>query len=582
MHLTRSIRSIAVVGTFSLLAMACSRDRSTASGRADPQWAPQKLTAVNGVPAAAIEASIQQRLKEGKPSRTDEDQWGHVKRLYKLYGGNALWLTSDGLHTERAKAVTNALLNAHTDGLPVDGYPIAEIANAIAALRVKQPSADQLAEADVLLSTAYVSLGEDLLTGALNPRNVLQTWFIDPEEENVDSALVRGLRITALDKSLATMRPQDDDYRALQKDLDAYRKIVVAGGWPSVPAGRATKPGENDNPARLAVLRKRLSVEGIVAQQPGSPAADSTAADAAVSSAKPTAPARANATGATYDRQLAGAVAQFQSRHGINVDSTLGPETINSLNLTATYRLGQIAANLERLRWLPRSLGSRYVLVNVPAFKLEAYDGGKKVMEMKVIVGAELEDRATPTFSDSMEYVVFRPYWLVTPDIQAKEIMPKATPAFMAANNYEFYTSQGKTRVRQRPGEKNSLGLVKFMFPNDFNIYLHDTPAKALFEKTDRAASHGCIRLELPDKMAEFVLGWPNDRVRQAMNATADNRTVSLPKKIPVYIVYFTTYARDGQLYFADDLYGRDDELEAEVGDSAKVKPATPPGSKGN
>jgi murein L,D-transpeptidase YcbB/YkuD len=171
---------------------------------------------------------------------------------------------------------------------------------------------------------------------------------------------------------------------------------------------------------------------------------------------------------------------------------------------------------------------------------------------------------------------VFRPYWNVTDNIAAKEIFPAINrdPGYLDRGNYEIYSDHGKRRVRQKPGGANALGLVKFMFPNDFNIYLHDTPSKALFDQADRAASHGCIRLERPDEMAEWVLGWDKAKVRAAMDG-ADNRTVNLPKKIPVYIVYFTTYARDGQLYFADDLYGRDDVLGEQVGDSAQATPST-------
>jgi murein L,D-transpeptidase YcbB/YkuD len=228
---------------------------------------------------------------------------------------------------------------------------------------------------------------------------------------------------------------------------------------------------------------------------------------------------------------------------------------------------------MERMRWLPRSLGARYIYVNVPAFRLEAYDSGQKKLEMKVVVGAEYQGRATPVFSDSMEFVVFRPYWNVTPDIAAKEFFPKYGTALPAG--YETYNEKGALRIRQVPGDKNSLGLVKFMFPNDFNIYLHDTPAKELFNRADRAASHGCIRLEKPDQLAEWVLGWDNARVQQAMHGT-NNRTVNLPKKIPVYIVYFTAYARDGQLYFGDDLYNRDDQLQEKMtGDSARATRAT-------
>jgi murein L,D-transpeptidase YcbB/YkuD len=192
---------------------------------------------------------------------------------------------------------------------------------------------------------------------------------------------------------------------------------------------------------------------------------------------------------------------------------------------------------------------------------------------MKVVVGSEYKGRSTPTFSDSMETVVFRPYWNITPDIQSKEILPKLAndPGYLDRENMEFYRDGGVRRIRQRPGGKNALGLVKFLFPNDFNIYLHDTPAKSLFTKTDRAASHGCIRLEKPAALASWVLGMDAAQVEEQMNNGPDNRSVRIPHKIPVYIVYFTAYYRDGELYFGDDIYGRDDALEKQVVEAARA-----------
>jgi len=176
-------------------------------------------------------------------------------------------------------------------------------------------------------------------------------------------------------------------------------------------------------------------------------------------------------------------------------------------------------------------------------------------------------------FSDSMETVVFRPYWNVTPDIQAKEIEPKlaSDPGYLAENDMEYWNEGGKRRIRQRPGPKNSLGFVKFMFPNDFNIYLHDTPNHELFDKDVRAFSHGCIRVEKPNELAQWVLGWDAGRVDQAMAEGKDNQSVKLPKKIPVYIAYGTAYLRDGQLYFGNDLYHRDDQLVKAIAEGAVV-----------
>jgi len=543
--------SAALLSTLTLL-VSCSRGESARAGRNEnPQtWAPEKLTSVQGVPATEIESLIQKKLDGAKLDRIDDDQWGHTRRLYQLYGRNPLWLTRNGLHETRTKALTDAILAANVDGMRLDDYPIGALAQAIGALKqTKTPTAEQLATADVILTASYTSLGEDLLTGQVDPRTVAQAWHVNPEEENVDSALVRNLRYERLDRALATMRPTDDSYAGLSKQLQNYRIIVAKGGWQNVPDTRNVKPGAAADPAVLAAVRNRLAIEGII------PASGANKASIIPS------PQSANASSAsTYDHDLAAAVALFQARHGINVDSALGKETIESMNVPAGRRLAEIAANMERYRWLPRSFGSRYIFVNVSAFRLEAYDSGQKALEMKVIVGQEYQDRATPVFADSMETVVFRPYWNVPPGIAAKEIFPKGS-AYMARENMETYREGGQTRVRQRPGPKNALGFVKFLFPNDFNIYLHDTPNHELFKEDVRAFSHGCIRVEKPAELAQWVLGWPADKVRQEMENRPDDKWVKVPQKIPVYITYFTTYIENGQLYFGNDLYSRDDKL---------------------
>jgi murein L,D-transpeptidase YcbB/YkuD len=514
-------------------------------------WSPANLTAVKGVPVAALRTAIAQRLAAARPTGLSEDSWGHTQRLYKRYGDTPLWLASDGLEKDRAGALTGAVLNASADALKLDAYPVSALANAIANVRrAGQPTAEQLADADVLLTATYATLGENLLIGQVDPRTIAQSWHIDPQDENVDSALVRTLGQMPLERAINAMRPQNEDYAGLQKELTRFRTVVTKGGWAKIPAGKALKTGDTDSPARLAALRARLAAEGItIGAAPASPS--------------------------VYDSSLAAAVAQFQAHHGIAVDSSLGTETLNSLNVPAAYRLGQIAANLERQRWMPRSLGSRYVIVNVPAFRLEAYDKGEKALEMKVIVGQEYEDKATPAFSDSMETVVFRPYWNITPDIQAKEIEPKITsnPGYLESENLEYYKDGGVTRIRQKPGGKNALGLVKFLFPNDFNIYLHDTPNHELFDKDVRAFSHGCIRVEKPNELAQWVLGWDAARVDQMEHGT-DNNSVKLPRKIPVYITYATAYMRDGQLFFGNDLYHRDDKLVNASADGALPTPA--------
>ena len=537
---------------------ACDKlqpQRSGSGGEIDRSFEPAKIKSVKGVPIADVRAAVAKRLREARPKPISEAQWKHATKLYAEYGGYPIWLDGDGLRERRTKTLMTALLNADADALALDAYPLDELHRLLATLlKAKRPSAELLGDVDVVLTATYVTLGQDLLTGQVDPSSVSQDWHIEPTPAQVDSALGRFLRDTRFDITMTQMRPEYPEYKDLQKQLTRYRQIIAKGGWDSMPPGKALKPGDSAPVERLTTLRDRLRVEGYDVNAP-------------IDSPK----SRGMRT-AVYNHVFAAAVAQFQREHGISVDSALGKETVQALNVPATYRLDQIAANMERYRWMPHSLGDRYVLVNVPSFRLDAYDNGKPIMNMKVIVGAEYEDKNTPVFSDSMHYVVFRPYWNATDSIAAKELWPKveADPTFLDRNDYEIVSEGGKERIRQKPGDKNALGLVKFMFPNTFDIYMHDTPEDQLFAKDVRAFSHGCIRLEKPAEMAQWVLGWTPEQVKNAMETGPDDRRVNLKQKVPVYIVYFTTFTRDGRLYFGNDLYGRDGPLVAAVKNGAQ------------
>ena len=550
MRMSQATRMIPALIAVSAAIAGC-RHSSESSGEVSRNWTPVRQDTYMGVPAAEAQTAIRQRLDSQPPAPVESDTWKHVKRLYSRFGNSLLWLDDKGVHQPRVSALLNGLAGADSDAIRLDALPLADLDRALRTVDGStHPTAAQLADADVLLSTAYAIYGENMLTGQLDPGKFNQSWHIDRQDEKVDSALTLTMREDDLAAGLVRMRPQDPMYDSLRTEFVRYRDVVARGGWQPIPDGPQLKPGKSASPARLAALRARLAAEGYLSDTT-STAGDSTSRGAT------------SGTNAIYDRALAGAVAQFQADHSIAVDSMLGGETLTSMNLPAQYRLGQIAANLERYRWMPRDLGTRYVIVNVPQFYLHAFDSGQKVLDMKVIVGQEYEDKATPVFSDSMEYVVFRPYWNVTPDIAAKEILPKeeANPGYLAANRMEVYNDHGRQAIRQLPGPKNSLGLVKFMFPNDFNIYLHDTPNGELFNKDVRAFSHGCIRVEKPEQLAEWVLGWPADKVEQAMHDGPDNRSVKLPSKIPVYIVYFTTFVENGDLHFGNDLYDRDAQM---------------------
>ena len=535
------------------------------------KYSPRSVTQVLKVPLASLQPAIAARIgREDRPAWVTPDRWARVRGVYSVFENSPLWLEADGVK-DRADALLAALRSAPADGLDATAYPVSEIAALVNANRLTDTaSAGTLADADVLLTSAYVAYAADMLVGQVDPRTLSQAWNIPAIPRELDSAVVRGIELADMKESLAAMAPQDPDYAALKRAYARYLKTAADGGWPIVTTADAA--------AGATALQTRLAAE-LVADD--SARSDTRGADSVVTAA-PLAKSspgsaktktKADAPVAVAGPQLTTLLAQFQERHGLLRTGKLDKPTLAALNVSAGDRAKQIAANLERHRWLPRSLGSRYVYVNVPAFRLDAYDSGQKTLSMKVVVGAEYEGRVTPVFSDSMETVAFRPYWNIPPSIQRKEIVPKlaSDPGYLSRENMEWYNDGGTRRIRQRPGDKNSLGLVKFLFPNNFNIYLHDTPAKSLFAKTDRAASHGCIRLEKPAELAQWVLGWDSARVTGLMNGADDNKQVKVSPKIPVYIVYFTAYFRDGQLFFSDDIYNRDEKLENEVAAAVPV-----------
>ena len=532
----------------------CSKMSKLSRRRA--RYTPGTATKVLNVPMSDLTPAIAARIQSAdRPAWVTQARWNEVKKLYGQFGNAPLWIEEGGVK-DRARALLTALHEAPDHALDTAAYPISEIERVANEKHIGDTaSANSIADADVLLTAAYVAYAADMLAGQVDPTTVSQSWHIGTNKTELDSALVRSLQDSDMTLSLHEMAPQDQDYAALKAAYARYREIAAKGGWPKV--------GDTRGAARDAALHARLDAEL---------AADSIGPVAAPSDTAPPAPTPAPSTGsvAAPHTTPAGLVAElknFQERHGLERTGSLDKRTLDALNETSEDRVRQIAANLERHRWLPRTLGSRYVYVNVPAYRLDAYDSGQKTLSMKVVVGAEYEGKNTPVFSDSMETVVFRPYWNITPDIQRTEIGPKAEadPGYLDRNNMEYYKDGGVTRIRQKPGDKNSLGLVKFLFPNDFNIYLHDTPAKTLFQQTDRAASHGCVRVEKPAELAQWVLGWDADRVQNAMNSGPDNTPVRVSPKIPVYIVYFTAYVRDGRLYFGDDVYGRDQALVQKV-----------------
>ncbi len=330
-----------------------------------------------------------------------------------------------------------------------------------------------------------------------------------------------------------------EPYRLLKEKLAVYYNVTKSGGWPQITGVKSLKKGAS-SPA-VAQLKKRLQLSGDM------PGADTTQA---------------------FNDTLETAVRRFQQSLGYTPTGVVNAQLVKDLNVPAKDRLEQILLNMDRMRWMPTEPTGQLIVVNIPEFILHVYEGKQKAFDMNVVVGKEGHN--TVSFSGDLSTIVFSPYWNVPPSIVKNEIMPKMSDAYLASQNMEQVgTEGGLPKIRQKPGPKNSLGRVKFLFPNSFNIYFHDTPAKSLFSRDKRAYSHGCIRLAEPAKMAEYLLRnnpeWTPDRIADAMNKTTETH-VKLKKPVPVIISYYTAWVdENGLLNFRDDIYKHDSDVTGKM-----------------
>ncbi|MBV9961082.1 MAG: L,D-transpeptidase family protein [Parafilimonas sp.] len=330
----------------------------------------------------------------------------------------------------------------------------------------------------------------------------------------------------------------NDDYKALKGQLAKYLQIVKSGGWPQVE-GDAKSFKKGASSPQIALLKKRLQISGDM---------------------------QAHDTSAVFDDTLTNAIKAYQGRIGLTQNGEITADLLKDINITAQQRLQQILINMNRMRWMPQEPQGQLILVNIPEFILHFVDGKNKVFDMVVVVGKEGHN--TMMFTGKLSQIVFSPYWNVPPSIVKKEILPKmqSNPNYLKEQNMEVTgNSGGLPVIRQLPGEKNSLGRVKFLFPNSYNIYFHDTPAKSLFSKDKRAFSHGCIRLSEPEKMADYLLRdqpqWTPDKIEEAMNS-GNQQFVNIKNPVPVFITYYTAWVdENGQLNFRDDIYNRDSTI---------------------
>jgi L,D-transpeptidase YcbB len=327
-------------------------------------------------------------------------------------------------------------------------------------------------------------------------------------------------------------------YAALKTELTKYHAIAQKGGWPQVTTSKKTLKKGMTAP-EIAVIKKRLQITG-----------DLNGSD----------------TSQVFNDTLEIAVKNFQHRHGFSEDGIVTANLIKVMNVPATERVKQLLMNLDRMRWVSHEPSGNLIVVNIPEFVLHLYEGKNKVFDINVVVGKE--GNSTMMFNGDLSQVVFSPHWNVPPSIVKNEILPAMdrNPSYLSRQNMEITgESGGLPVIRQKPGPGNALGKVKFLFPNSFNIYFHDTPAKSLFSKDKRAFSHGCIRLEEPEKLANYVLRnqpeWTPEKIREAMDS-GEEKFVKVKDPIPVIITYYTAWVDDnGQLNFRDDIYGHDGKL---------------------
>lgn len=327
----------------------------------------------------------------------------------------------------------------------------------------------------------------------------------------------------------------NNQYKLLKTELVKYVDISKKGGWPILNVNSKLYKKGTSSPA-IGMLKKRLQITGDL------PESDSTF---------------------IYDDALSNAIMIKQEMFGYTPTGKVNSSLLKDLNVPVNKRIEQILINLNRMRWMPQEPSGKLILVNIPEFVLHFVDGKNKVFDMNVVVGKEGHN--TMMFTGNLSTIVFSPYWNVPPSIVKKEIMPKmaANPNYLENQDLEIVRMEGGLPViRQKPGEKNSLGKVKFLFPNSFNIYFHDTDAKRLFDRDKRAYSHGCIRLAEPEKMADYLLqdndSWPPDKINDAMNSGKE-QFVKIKHPVPVFITYYTSWvSENGKLNFRDDIYGRD------------------------
>ncbi|MGH6819875.1 MAG: L,D-transpeptidase family protein, partial [Methylocella sp.] len=495
----------------------------TAPGESDQASAPA-LPPVNAALKAALEARSGLPSAVALPHRREREA---IAAFYALRDFAPLWFSGGTANAEVAPAIER-LKHAADDGLDVKGFP-----------QAFSPATDEeIAAADLALSDAVVAYGRQASGSRVDPRMISRLIGVEPEV--ADPAVILALVATAGEEAgeeLLRFNPPQKAYEALrEKLLQSRRGRGVAGRDAAIPSGPVLRPGMRD--PRVPLIRARLSLD------------DAAAVEDSI-----------------YDTRIAAAVADFQKANGLPASGNLTARTIAALSGGPSSLEAEILANMERWRWMPRDMGETHIEVNIPDYEAVVIEKGEVIERARVVVGKE--ETPTPVFSNTMKFLIVNPAWNVPQSIIRKEMLPRlaADPDYLYRLGYQVSSRAGHLVVRQPPGERNALGRIKFVFPNDFSVYMHDTPMRKLFASAKRAFSHGCVRVDDPFRFAETVLGngWSEQRVKKLIGGK--ERYVYLPKPLPVHLEYFTTFVDEsGELQLRDDVYGYSRRVKAALG----------------
>jgi murein L,D-transpeptidase YcbB/YkuD len=500
-----------------------------------------------------------------------------LPRFYHGRDFRPAWI-DDRLELADARAFLTALRAVSRDGLDPRNYHLQAVESLLAAIdqaarrSVRGARSEDLADLEMLLTDGFLLCGSHLLHGQVDPLTLHSDWHIKGRVEDLAAVLDKGLAAGDVPGALDSLRPGNAVYRGLLAARDAYQGLVAGGGWPRFPPGPKLVRGDRD--ARVPDLRGILRAAGDLA-------ASAPPADADL-----------------YDDGLEAAVRSFQDRLGLDADGVVGAATAAALDVSASERLMQVLANLERWRWVTQDLGERYVLVNVADFRVGVYEAGREVLSMEAIVGRDY--RKTPDFSGRISTITVNPTWTVPTKLAREDILPKLQkdPGYLGEKGIHVYAGWGASAreidpatvdwsqirpeslpywFRQDPGPHNALGRLAFMFPNPFDVYMHDTPERWLFARAVRDFSSGCIRVEKAVDLAAYILrddpGWTRDKILEAIDA-GETQVIRVPEPLAVHILYWTAWlGEDGRVRFRGDIYLRDAALVRALQERAAPSP---------